>query len=433
MAKINRFILEYKESLKESGLVVEEGGKLNKATIQRFVHLFSDVADSRIEGMIDYPLVEVVLITFLAVLGNAATWVDVAAFGESKKRWLKKFLRLKNGIPSHDTFRRVFSLIDPTTLQQATVNYLMESIDNIRRSQGLKPEGYRQICVDGKEARGTGRKYNTREEVRNLQELHVYDATNSICLYSQNIDTKTNEIPVAQDILKGLQLKGCIVTFDALHTQRATIGIIAGNKGDYVGGLKGNQGGLLEAVAGVFTDKKKDSIKSSGGGFYETVEKAHNKIERRSFYLAKAGFGKDEWTNLKSVVLYEKYTYDVVTGKETNENLYYITSLKDIELIADAIRSHWEIEVNLHWHLDFSFGEDDNTTMDKNAFLNLSLINKMALSLCKIMQPLLKGYSIRTIRKAFSWNYEENLALLLKTFDNHTIIDTSENACNLKK
>jgi hypothetical protein len=136
MAKINRFILEYKETIKVAGLVVPEGKTLPKAAIKRFIRVFEDVTDSRIKGMIDYPLVEIILITFLAVLGNASTWGEIAIFGKQKKGWLKKFLPLRNGIPSHDTFRRVFSLIDSGMLEQATVNYVCENIDTIHRSIG---------------------------------------------------------------------------------------------------------------------------------------------------------------------------------------------------------------------------------------------------------------------------------------------------------
>lgn len=432
MAKINRFILEYKDSIKTAGLIMPEEKKLPKPMIRRFLCLFEQVTDARVDSMVDYPLAEVLLITFLAVLANASTWADIANFGMQKQRWLKKFLPLKNGIPSHDTFRRVFSLIDSETLQQATVNYLVENINTIRRCLGLNT-GPRQVCVDGKEETGTGRKYGTSETVRNLQTLHVYDATNSICLYSKPIDAKTNEIPVAQKLLKCMELKGVIVTFDAMHTQKETIRIIADQKGDYVGGLKGNQSGLLEAVTSIFTEKTMENIKAKGNNYYETMEKAHNQVERRSFYLRTAKCGKEEWKKLKSFILYEKYTCDVISKKESIERRYYITSLKDAELAADAIRGHWEVENNLHWHLDYSFCEDENTTMDKNAFQNYSLINKMVLSLCKIMQPLLKGYSIRSIRKAFSWNFEDNMALLLTTFNDSTIVNTLENAVDGKK
>lgn len=173
-----------------------------------FCTLFRSVDDSRLDGMVEYPLVEILLLVFLAVLANASTWADIAHFAESKKRWLKKFVPLKNGVPSHDTFRRVFSLIDPLSLQQATVSFLMENMAALRRCLSLPTDGYRLICVDGKEEKGTGRKYGTAEVVRNLQTLHVYDATHSVCLFSQPIDSKTNEIPDAREIAS---------TFSSIH------------------------------------------------------------------------------------------------------------------------------------------------------------------------------------------------------------------------
>ncbi|MDO4272010.1 MAG: ISAs1 family transposase [Candidatus Saccharibacteria bacterium] len=425
MAKINHFILEYKECLATSGITPST--KPPKVVLRRFVRLFKRVDDSRIDSMIDYPLVEILLITFLAVLANASTWTEISYFGESKKRWLKKFIPLKNGVPTHDTFRRVFSLIDSASLQKATVDFLMENMASIRRCLGLPLDGYRLLCVDGKEQRGTGRKYGTSEAVRNLQTLHVYDATHSVCLYSCPIAAKTNEIPVAQHALRGLDLKGCIVTFDALHTQKETIAVIAEQKGDYVGGLKGNQNGLLEAVTSCFTEKKKEAILQKGVDYYETSEKSHNQVERRCYYRVTARCGKDEWAKLKSFICFEKHTQDIVTGKETHECRFYISSLSDIRLIAEAIRGHWSVENNLHWHLDYSFSEDAQTTMDKQAFQNLSLINKLVLSLCKMAQPVMTG-SVRSIRLRFSWNLEDQLAILLNTFDDSSIQKCLESA-----
>lgn len=430
MAKINHTILEYKDTITRSGIT--PNSKPPKAVLHRFVRLFRNVDDSRITAMTDYPLVEILLIAFLAILANASTWNEIMLFGQSKQRWLKKFIPLKHGIPSHDTFRRVFSLIDSDTLQDATVGFLMENMYAIRRSLGLSLDGYRLICVDGKEENGTGRKYGTAEVVRNLQTLHVYDASNSVCLRSCPIDSKTNEIPVAQDVLRSLDLKGCIVTFDALHTQKDTIAVITGQKGDYVGGLKGNQSGLLEAVTSSFTDKKMQQIKEKGTDYYETSEKSHNQIEIRRFYRLPASCGKDEWRKLKSFVCYEKYTCDIVTGKEHTEYRYYITSLQDVVLIAQAIRGHWAVENNLHWHLDYSFSEDDQTTMDRQAFHNLSLLNKLVLSLCKLAQPIMTG-SIRSIRLRFSWELEENLSVLLNTFDDDSIAKCLESAALKKK
>ncbi len=417
MAKINTFIASYTDILQKLDIPAGEGLP-PKTVIRRFLRIFQKIDDARIQAMVDYPLEEILLIAFLAVLGNASTWTDMERFGKKKQRWLKKFLRLKNGIPSHDTFRRVFSLIDTGQLQKATVTFLMDNLYAIKKALGIKEDGCRQICVDGKEQRGSGRNYGTDDVVRNLQTLHIYDASNEICLYSEAIDEKTNEIPVAQEALKNMDLKGCIVTFDALHTQKDTIAIIRGQKGDYIGGLKGNQSGLLEEAAAYFNEKELLDHYKDKGDFYETVEKAHGKYERRSYYLVRPTKRRiiKEWCGLKSFLCYIKTTEDK-NGNRKEEIRYYMASVDDAGLCAQAIRGHWNVENRLHWHLDYSLDEDDNTTMDKTAFHNYSLINKMVLSLCKLAKPVTGSPSIRTLRKEFGWGFEDSLAVLLSCFD----------------
>jgi predicted transposase YbfD/YdcC len=435
MAKICKPILEFKEIIKSTGITPDDYSPPKK-TIQRFLRLFKQISDQRVEGMIDYPLSEVILIAFLAILANSSTWFEIERFGIRKEKWLKKFLKLENGIPSHDTFRRVFALINPLQMEIATVNFLMDNLDSIKKSLKLKTSGPRHICVDGKEEKGTGRNYGTDEEIRNLQTLHVFDASSEICLFSRIIDKKTNEIPVAQELLKTLQLKDCIVSFDALHTQKDTIAIIVGQKGDYVGALKGNQGTLSDDAEALFTEEMKAKIKSEGNDYYESSEKSHGQVEVRRFYMLKAKQrfnGKLSWKNLRNFICYEKYTCNVITGKKATEIRYYITSLRDVELCAETIRGHWSIENKLHWHLDYSFGEDDNTTMDQNAFNNFSILNKMVLSLCKLVQPLMKNYSIRTLRKDFGWGIEESISQILNTFDEDVIKNVLENAQKSKK
>lgn len=226
-----------------------------------------------------------------------------------------------------------------------------------------------------------------------------------------------------------MNLKGSVVTFDALHTQKETIRIIAEKKGDYVGGLKGNQGVLKSEAENAFTQEILDSIKDTDA-YYETSEKAHGQIEVRRYYMTKAKHrfnGYVEWQNLRNFVCYQKYICNVIDGKEKTETRYYITSLREVKLCAEAIRGHWSIENTLHWHLDYSFYEDMNSTMDKNAFNNLSVINKMALSLCKLVQPIHRNVGLRTIRKSFDWNHEKGLSELLSNFDEETLRTTLEN------
>jgi len=417
MARLNRFILEYKECIRTTGLTL--GGTPSKRVVHRFVHLFKTVEDPRAEGMIDYPLCEILLIAFLALLSDCSRWTEIEDFGNDNRRWLKKFLKLKNGVPSHDTYQRVFSLIDPAQLQEAITALLLENMTALKQALGIKEDGYRHICIDGKEERGTGRKYGTTEKVSNLQTLHIYDASNSICLVSEPIAEKTNEIPVAQKFLGKMNLKGCVVTFDSLHTQVETIRLIAEQKGDYVGGLKGNQGTLLSRAEDIFTSAKKEKLKTTEGRYYREREKAHNQVETRHYYLVKTNSsfnGAKEWKNLRSFICCKKHICHVVTGKETVEIRFYISSLADIELCAEAIREHWAVE-GFHWHLDCSFEEDENTTMDKGAFCCYSMMNKMALALCKLVQPFMGNRSIRRIRKSFARNPEKYLAILLNNFD----------------
>ena len=227
-----------------------------------------------------------------------------------------------------------------------------------------------------------------------------------------------------------------MVSFDALHTQKETIKIIVEKKGDYVGALKGNQGILSTEAEACFTTEIKAKIKSERKDYYKSSEKAHSQLEIRRFYMVKSKHrfnGIEEWRNLRHFICYEKYIYNIITGVEKTEIRYYITSLRDVELCAESIRGHWSVENKLHWHLDYSFDEDDNTTMDKNAFNNFSIINKMVLSLLKLAQPLMKSRSIRGIKKGFSWGIEESLSLILNTFDENTLKNTLENAQNPKK
>jgi len=430
MGKICNFIAQYKDIIIKAGVIPGDYSPPKK-TVKRFLRLFKTLDDSRVANMVTYPLCEIALIAFMAILANASSWAEMEDFGKTKIKWLRKFLKLECGIPSHDTFRRVFALIDPMQMEMVTVHFLLENMDRIKKSLKIQDVGYRLICVDGKEEKGTGRKYGTQEEIRNLQTLHVFDASSEICLFSRSIDKKTNEIPVAQDVLKILQLKGCIVSFDAMHTQKETIRTIVSKGGDYVGALKGNQGILSELAESSFTDKLKGKIKSESKDYYSTIEKAHSQVETREFYLYKVQRRLNctyEWQNLRNFIRYEKHTCNIITGVENTETRYYITSLRDAELCAEAIRGHWAVENKLHWHLDYSFDEDDNTTTDKNAFNNLSMLNKLALSLFKLAQPLMKNGSIRRIKKRFSWDMEDHLSLILNSFDEDVLKKTLLNS-----
>jgi predicted transposase YbfD/YdcC len=373
------------------------------------------------------------------VLSGAETWIDMETFSESYKTKLNGILPKYKGIavPSHDTYRRVMGLLNPEDLQLATAAFLVSEIEQIKKILGIEEKGPRLYNIDGKEQKGTGRKYNTKEKIKNLQTLHCYDNTNGICLHSIPIEDKTNEIPIAQELLKQMQLKNSIVTFDAMNTQKATVAIIVENKGDYVGGLKENHETFYDEVALYFTEEMLEKIRKGGKNHRKNIEKAHNRIEKRSYYMTTdikwfEDLGK--WAKLKAFMCYEIETEDLVTGKKTKERYYYIASLTDIELFSDAIRSHWGIENQLHWHLDATFGEDDNTTMDKNAFNNLSILNKMALTLLKLIQPVYKHkLGLKSIRKKFGWALMDELTLMLSYLNEEVIAEAIEKPTINKK
>jgi len=436
MSKISKSILKIREVIKDIRFDAREG-RVPQAVLKRFISCMDVVPDERDEDMIDYPLPYILLLAFLSVLAGADGWVDMERFSIAYKNklngilpWLKK-----HAVPSHDTFRRVMGLLRPEDLQLAVSSFLVNEMEQLKRALGIEENGLRHLGVDGKEQRGTGRKYNTPEKVANLQTLHCYDITNALCLYSVPIEEKTNEIPVAQALLEKMQLKNCVVTFDSLHTQKETVRIIHEGKGDFVGGLKGNHQIFFHEVILLFSDDELKKIAEKGKFYRSYVEKAHNRIEKRSYYMAtdiKWFADLALWPNLKSFICYDIETEDLVTGKKTSERRYYISSLTDIEVCSDAIRGGWSIENQLHWHLDVTFSEDDNTTMDKNAFNNLSILNKMALTLLKLIQPAYK-VGLKGIRKIIGWDLIQGLTTMLSLLDEDIVTEAMMNALNKKK
>ncbi len=225
MAKINKFIVEYAEVFKGFKVSFDES-KPPKYLIKRFVKIISaEVSDPRYEKMCTYPLEVVLSVAFLAVLGDCKTWGEIADFGNDYKKWLSKFLPLGESMPIDDTYRRVFSLISPSELSKATIKYIVEIFKKIKATLNKHNKDelqYKLINIDGKEARATGRMYNTPDKTANLRTLNVYDASDGVSLFLIPISEKSNEIPEAQNILKQMNLKGVIVTMDSLHAQHKT-------------------------------------------------------------------------------------------------------------------------------------------------------------------------------------------------------------------
>lgn len=392
--------------------------------LKKILKLFKEAPDTRVLGRVVYPLNEIILMLFLATLAGSESCLSIPDFWKANSKLYTRLFS-KETIPSHDTFRRILAIIKPDELNTLLVKVLHTSDTAIRRALGLSAPQKKIISVDGKQLRGTGRKADTSEEIKDLQILNVYEQDTQTCLYSEAIESKTNEIPHAQQILAKMNLKDTVVTFDAMHLQTKTISIIAEGKGDYLGGLKGNQGTAVAFAKKTFTAENLQKLKDIEGCYHMTSEISHNQLEQRSFYLypltpsEKKGLFS-QWKKACALVCMTKMMIHNVTGKQTNETRYYLTSLKDLKEAAHCIRSHWNIENSLHWCLDTVFREDDMALSDRNAALNQSILNKACLSLYKKMSDLIGGtqkISKKRLRKIFGWNFNEAMSQALTLMD----------------
>jgi len=401
-------------------------GNRGKTVINRFARLIRQgVDDPRQAGKVTYPLHEIIVLTFFAVLAGADSFSAVASCCSYKEKFFRKFLSLEHGIPTHDTFNRVFALIDVEQLEQAVVAFVTQSFEQLRSALKIPVPKHNQICIDGKVSRGSGRCPDSSREIKDIQTLHVYSTEDGICLHSRQIDEKTNEIPTAQQILATMNLRDTLVSFDAMNTQKETVRIIVDRKGFYIGGLKGNHQTMLEECASWFDAAYLQQVKDDQQLRYRYVEKAHNQIEIMDFTLVRIQTAEGsyfaEWPGIKSILRYDKQTEHLVTGKKTQEVRYYITNLSGgVREAALAVRTHWQVE-SFHWLLDVVFFDDANSTVNKRASGNMTLLKKMALSLYRMMKPLEQAPTISEIKRLFAYGYEDGVKRLLARCDKTAI------------
>ena len=432
MAKINQNVQKYKDKFNKQELLLvmkillDDGQKLRE-----FIHLFDGVVDSRIKAKCKYSTKFIVVITFLAILDIRETWQEIADFAEDKKDFLSKFIEYPDTLPVHDTYMRVFAKINSESLEKVIVSFLSECINKVVKENIEKnPEDFDHLAIDGKALRLSGRKYNYEDKVPNCQLMHFFDVSNQQCIKSVVISEKTNEIPIAQQILPTLDIKNKIVTADAMNCQKKTVEVIINGKGHYVLAIKGNHSEFHQDIETHFKDKL-DSIKDTKNYYKMEIEKNHNQVETREFFRVDADsfYQQDDWLNLKSIVCYKKKIYNTLSGKNSCEYRYFISDLKDTKLIALAIRGHWSIENQLHYPLDAFFHEDANRTMNKVANNNFSILRKMVNSLLVLIAPMFRnGSKMRTL-KSFRSNYEKNLIRLfvfLEGLDLNTLFNSDK-------
>lgn len=343
-----------------------------------------------------HELHDVLVITILGTICGADTWIEICDFAHAKIDWLKTFLKLPNGVPSHDTFGRIFSLINPTTFEKCFIDWISSlSID-------LKNE---IISIDGKTLRGSANR------MRGQKALHLVSAwasNNRIMLGQIKTQEKSNEIEAIPELLKMIDVKGSTVTIDAMGCQKDIAKEIVKQEADYVLALKENQKTLYDDVNSIFTRAEENKQKQYKKMLHRRkIEKihGHGRIETRKYTLVSARdplMFEIRWPWLKGIGKLEvTRTTNNVVEKSTR---YFLTSLEyeSIDQFMGAVRKHWNVEINLHWSLDVSFKEDLNRTRIGHASENLAIVRRIALNLLKQEQTHKRGISCR--RKRAGWD-----------------------------
>jgi predicted transposase YbfD/YdcC len=388
------------------------------------------VPEKRIRGKVIYPLSQVLVMVFFAVCKGKTNVSSIwrwLANGKTQKH-LREYIPDLVGVPCEDTFMRVLSVVDVGKLHEALVDFLMCVFSNVRKGKKGKRTQY---CVDGKVNRGSGRLAGTASETKPLQILHVFEAYSGICLAGIPIDKKTNEIPVAQAVLRTLDLRDIIVSFDALHTQKETIGVIAGGGGYYVGGLKNNQKTLAEEASVCFDEEYLASLAKGTDNRCEYTEFANNNFIRREYYAYPYRHGKDDafsdWPSVRTIICSRKTITKLKPRKgeqeKTTETKYYISNMTDVGMCATAIRNHWSVE-SMHNMLDTMFLDDANQTVNRTASANISLFKKMALGVfSQIKSALPQGGKKRlvAIREDFNDDFWDSMDMMLSLLDAKSI------------
>jgi predicted transposase YbfD/YdcC len=362
--------------------------------VQTSLHkYFKHLPDPRIERQKKHNLLDIIILSILAVLSGAESYDSIELFGKTNFTFLKQFLELKNGIPSHDTINRVFQSLSPFYFERYFASW----------AQSLKEDRIieKVIAIDGKTSRGTKDSFHHKSP---LHSVHAWSVENGICLCQVACGEKSNEITAIPQVLDLLDVKDCIITIDAMGTQTAIAEKIIEKKGNYILAVKDNQKKLEEEVQ--LTCKQRRPL-------FDTceIEKGHGRIETRRCEVFSVDLILDEikkrWKKLNTVI---KITSTrEYSGKIETQERFYISSLSANNEFNKYIRSHWEVENKLHWELDMVFREDEQRKRSNHADKNFAIVRKIGLNLLKKENG---KESLRSKRLKAAWDKEYLLTLL---------------------
>jgi predicted transposase YbfD/YdcC len=355
---------------------------------------FEALEDPRLARTRLHSLSDIIYITISGTICGADSWNAIEAYGLAKEPWLRQYLTLEHGIPSHDTFNRFFSAINPDLLEACFLNWVQ---DVVALTNGDI------VAIDGKAIRGSAK----RGSKSLVHMVSAWSARNGVTLGQVKVNEKSNEITAIPKLLELLAIKGCIVTIDAMGCQTAIAAKIRAKEAHYLFAVKGNQGTLEQDINDTILFCKPFET-------YEHNDFGHGRIETR-----KATVYNDlqhitnvkDWKDVRCIIKIESTRRNKLTGKVESQIRLYISSIEPCAKTAEqAVRAHWQIENNLHWMLDVAFGEDDSTKSNQNAIQNSALINKIALSL--IQNNSSKKASVKQKRLNAGWDNEFLIKIL---------------------
>ena len=359
---------------------------------------FSSLEDPRVDRSKLHELRDILVIAICGVICGADGWVGIERFGNAKGDWLKSILDLPNGIPSHDTFGRVFARLDPEQFERCFVNWV-RAIFEVTEGE--------VVAVDGKTLR------RSKDGTLGKDAIHMVSAwasENRLTLAQKKVDDKSNEITAIPALLNLLELKGCIVTTDALGCQTEIASTAVEGEGDYALPVKNNQKTLRQDIESLFDYAHEEDFEDVEHDFHRTVDGGHGRIEiRRTWTISDPEFfdwldPHDRWEGLKSIGMVERERR--ADGKTEQETRYYISSLSgEAEEFAHAVRSHWGIENCVHWVLDIAFREDDSRVRKGHGAENLAILRRLALNLLRQETTATCGTKNKRLKAAWDEDY----------------------------
>lgn len=363
---------------------------------------FGEVTDPRVDRTKYHKLVDIMTIAICAVICGAENWVDVELYGNSKLAWLTTLLELPNGIPSHDTFGRVFGRIDAKEFQKAFFEWVM-AVNDLIQGQIVNIDGK---CLRGSDDKALGK--------RAIYMVSAWASENEIVLGQRKVDEKSNEITAIPELLRILSIAGCIVTIDAIGTQTEIAQAIVDAQAGYALSVKENQGHLFEDIACIFAVDQAHNFQYASLDYAKTTNSDHGRIDiRECWSTSNPEYLKlirkvENWPGLQSIAMV--VSTRIIGEKQTKHTRYYITTLaSNAKRILHVVRRHWAIENELHWVLDVAMNEDNNRVHKDQGPENMAVLRHMALNLLKQEKTAKGGVHAKQLQAAWNNDYLRKL------------------------